>query len=207
MNSLFCRHNRFTADCPICSQGTVLGERASAPRPARPRSPSPARSKAAPGARTVTGPYVSAGPYARDDGTTYEVRLERVPGGVRLASWSQGALERRAPVLAASDLAPLVAAASERSLLAPRDLEALESAVDRRGPDDRPGGEAFGASPGRSGLMRDELRVERADDETIRVARWILRPNAGWELQEAPTMLPATRYAEAISQAAERGVV
>ena len=207
MNSLFCRHNRFTADCPICAKGTVLADRGSAPRPARSPRPGPARSKTPPGARTVTGPYVSAGPYTREDGTTYEVRLERVPGGVRLASWSQGALERSAPVLAASDVPPLIAAASERSLLPPRDLEALERAVVQAGPDGAQGEDAFGASPGRSGLMQDELRVERGDDGMVRVARWILRPNAGWELQEAPTMLPAARYAEALSQASARGVI
>jgi hypothetical protein len=37
MNSLFCRHNRFTAECPICSKGSVLArepvERANPAKP------------------------------------------------------------------------------------------------------------------------------------------------------------------------------
>jgi hypothetical protein len=203
VSTLFCRHNRFTADCPICSKGTVLEQRRPGPAgagkaPARPRE----RSNAA-GARTVAGPYVSAGPYTRD-GAPYDVRFERVPGGVRLAEWAAGALERRAPVLAAADVAPLIDAARERGLVDGRDLEALSRALTA------PRGAAtdgHGASPGRSGLMRDELRIERLDDGMVRVARWVLRPNAGWELQDAPTMLPAARYAEAIEHAVRAGIV
>ena len=200
MSSLFCRHNRFTADCPICSKGTVLEQRrpgpGTAPKPpGRPRERSPAA-----GARTVSGPYVSAGPYR--DG--YEVRLERIPGGVRLAQWSQGALERRAPVLAAADVPLLVHAARERGVLEGRDLDALERALAAPRGDEAAG---YGASPGRSGLMRDELRIEGAQDGMVRVARWVLRPNAGWELQDAPTMLPAARYAEALEGAVRAGVV
>src|SRR5215208_5906713 len=112
MTSLFCRHNRFTADCPICSKGTVLDPERSAARPRTSsgtttrRSPGSARPAApAKGARVVTGPYVTAGPYETDDGgARYEVRLERVPGGVRLASWSLGQLQRGAPVLDAADV-------------------------------------------------------------------------------------------------------
>jgi hypothetical protein len=39
----------------------------------------------------------------------------------------------------------------------------------------------------------------------VRVARWILRPGAGWELQDAPPMLPAARFAEALSAARRAG--
>jgi hypothetical protein len=46
--------------------------------------------------------------------------------------------------------------------------------------------------------MQEELRVERLEDGRVRIGRWILRPGAGWELQEAPVMLPVKRYAEAI---------
>src|SRR5215217_8178815 len=125
MTSLFCRHNRFTADCPICSKGTVLDPERSA---ARPRSSgggsrgSTTRSSSRPaaaakGARVVTGPYVTAGPYESDEGgARYEVRLERVPGGVRLASWSLGQLQRGAPVLARGDLPGLIGQARERAL-------------------------------------------------------------------------------------------
>jgi hypothetical protein len=67
--------------------------------------------------------------------------------------------------------------------------------------------DAHGASPGRTGELRDELRVERLDEETLRIARWIMRPNRGWELQEAPVLLPADRFVAALRSAAERGVL
>ena len=38
---------------------------------------------------------------------------------------------------------------------------------------------AHGASPGRSGELRDELRVERLDGDRLRIARWIMRPEPG----------------------------
>jgi hypothetical protein len=150
---------------------------------------------------------VSAGPYERD-GHTAEVRLERVPGGVRLAEWSAGSLELRAPVLDADDLQPLVAAARASELLPERDVESLERAI--AGPAGGPlpaRDEPFGASAGSAGLMRDELRVERLDDGRLRIARWQFRPSHGWDLQDAPTMLPAKRYAEAIADAARRGLL
>jgi hypothetical protein len=183
----FCRHNRFLADCPICSKGTVLDEG----RPAARRSGSARRGRtAAPkadGARQSRGPFVSAGPY---DGA--ELRLEQVPGGLRLASWRGGQIERAAPVIAAADLPGLLAEAVSSGLLPNGDSVALP-----------PTEGAFGVSAGRSGELRDELRVERLDADRIRVARWIMRPNRGWELQEAPVMLPAKRFLEAL--AASRG--
>lgn len=167
------------------------------------RRPKPA---AQGGVRQVTGPYVSCGPYEADDGGRYEVRLERVPGGVRLGAWAGGALERRAPVLDPADLPRLLATARERALLPPRDLERFEKALTRP-----PGAAAadarYGASPGRAGDMREELRVEALDDGRLRIARWILRPNQGWELQQAPTMLPAQRYGQAIADAIARGLI
>src|SRR5437763_13218810 len=114
MSSLFCRHNRFTAECPICSKGSVLErsqvERATAaPKPAS--APRRARASRQPGretpARTYVGPHVSAGPFTRDS-RVYEVRFEKVPGGLRVAEWRGGALERQAPVLPASALRELV---------------------------------------------------------------------------------------------------
>jgi hypothetical protein len=213
MTSLFCRHNRFTADCPICSKGTILDPNRQAS--SRPRSSGATTRRsggssrpAAPsrGARVVTGPYVSAGPYIPDDSEAprYDVRLERVPGGVRFASWALGQLQRGAPVLAAADVRGMVSAARERSLLPERDLASLESAMAVE-----PAGDPaeFGASPGRSGDMRDELRVESIGDGRLRVARWIMRPNFGWELQDAPVMLPAKRYAEALRAAARGGLI
>jgi hypothetical protein len=197
--SVFCRHNRFTAECPICSKGTVLDPNL---KPSRPRKGStgtrrPAggrRATASAGSATLSrGVFAAAGPY--DDGR--EVRLEKVPGGLRLAAWHAGQLVRGAPVLALRDLPALLAEAAQKDLLAPVGLEGAAPAA--------PGG--YGASPGRSGELRDELRVERLDDDTLRVARWIMRPNRGWELQEAPVMLPPARFAEALEAAATAGAL
>ena len=149
---------------------------------------------------------MSVGPYEREDGGSYEVRLERVPGGVRLAQWSGGRLERRAPELPAADLAALVAAALEGGILPPRDASALAEAM-RAPADGEPAGDGAAASPGRAGDMREELRVERRDGERLRIGRWLLYPSRGWELQDAAPMLPAVRYAEALRGAARLGLV
>jgi hypothetical protein len=196
--SRFCRHNRLTTQCPICSKDTLL-EPTSRPARAPRRSSRPGGAKRA-GAPTASrlsrGPFVSAGPYEGG----YEVRLERVPGGLRLAAWQAGQIARRAPVLAAPDLAPLLSDAAREDLLEPPQPEAAAAAGGPAGDGEH------GASPGRSGELRDELRVERVDGDRVRIARWILRPNAGWELQEAPVMLPAKRFVEALAAAARRGV-
>jgi hypothetical protein len=157
-------------------------------------------------AREFTGPYVATGPYERDDGSHYDVRLERVPGGLRLGQWYGGSLERRAPVLRAADVPALVRAARERSLLEEREQEALERALGAPA-GDAPAAERHGASPGRSGDMREELRVEPEAEGMVRIGRWLFRPNLGWELQEAPVMLPAKRYAEALANAARAGAL
>jgi hypothetical protein len=219
---LFCRHNRYTADCPICSKGTVLDPNRgrSAPRRSSSSGPSPARQAPRPAtphgatgsrvARVTVGPHAAAGPYEHEDGTPYEVRLERVPGGLRLGSWSRGALERRAPVLPGFDLPVLVREAVEREVVAGRDGERLLAALSADGAPaeaDAPLG-ASGTSAGRSGELREELRVERMPDEHVRIARWLFRPGSGeWDLQDAPPMLPAARYAEALGAAVRAGVV
>jgi len=183
----FCRHNRFFADCPICSKGTVLDPKPRQARPSRAARASRGATRAsAPAARPARGPYASAGPY---DGA--EVRLERVPGGLRLAMWRGGRIERTAPVVSPADLPGLLGEAAAKELLPATDLSA--AAV------------AFGASPGRSGELRDELRVEQLEDGQVRIARWILRPNRGWELQEAPVMLPPGRFSEALRAAVGSG--
>jgi hypothetical protein len=191
----FCRHNRFLADCPICSKGTVLEQSQAAPKraPARSAGSRRAASPAASATRSSRGPFVAVG-----SGDGAEIRLERVPGGLRLASWRGGQIERTAPVLAAVDLPGLLGQAAEKELLP------LDGATEAA-PAAEPG--AFGASPGRSGELRDELRVELIDDDRIRVARWVMRPNHGWELQEAPVMLPPKRYSEALAAAARKGVL
>ncbi|HEY1356723.1 MAG TPA: hypothetical protein VGF21_00310 [Thermoleophilaceae bacterium] len=182
--SVFCRHNRFEADCPICSKGTVLDS--SRPAPRRPASRARGARKQPGATPAYKGPHASAGPYTDDEGS-YEVRIEKVPGGLRMASWMAGAIRRTAPVLRAEDLPGLFERAAEAGVVE----AALVGAV--------PTGE--GTSPGRAGDLREELRVEALGDGRVRVARWILRPNRGWELQEAPVMLPASRYAEAFQRA------
>jgi hypothetical protein len=198
VSDLFCRHNRFTADCAICSKGTVLEKHTPS---SAPRARKPAKPKEPPAGKQFRGPYASAGPYDRD-GESVEVRLEKVPGGVRLAEWAGGALRRQAPVLPAADLRALIAQARERELLPGRDLERLEEAAAQE-----PSGDPapWGASRGRTGDLQEELRVEALGEDGVRVARWILRPGAGWELQEAPPMLPAVRFAEALAAAARAG--
>jgi hypothetical protein len=151
----------------------------------------------------VQGPYGLAGPYDEGDGS-YEVRLERVPGGLRLAAWAAGSLQRRAPALATGDLPGLLSSAAERGALHPEEADAMLASL---GGAKQEGGEAFGRSPGRTGELRDELRVECLEGGRVRIARWIARPGRGWELQEAPVMLPAARYAEALASAAERGAL
>ncbi len=211
MNSLFCRHNRFTADCPICSKGTVLDpsrQAASRPRPSRSASSSRGKGVAAtqrPAAR-FTGPYASAGPYEDELGDSYEVRLEKVPGGVRLAEWASGQIRRSAPVLGVADLGTLLLTTRERSVLGDSDAQALIEAAGTHSEGDG-GGKPFGASRGRTGDMQEELRVEPLGDGRVRIGRWILRPGADWELQQAPVMLPAKRYAEAIRAAARDGLL
>lgn len=195
--STFCRHNRFFAECPICSKGTVLDPNRKPerrPRPAPVRRPGAKRPvQAASGVRVSRGEFASAGPY--EDGR--EVRLERVPGGLRLAMWQAGQLAKAAPVLALADLPGMLASAAEQGLVEPAELSTSGD----------PAIGAHGASPGRSGELRDELRVERLDDDRLRIARWIMRPNRGWELQEAPVLLPAARFLGALGSAADRGVL
>ena len=233
MVSLFCRHNRFTADCPICSKGTVLdssgrGESragtsaAPAGRTATKTAPSgrghsrSTRTAAARGERPYRGPYASAGPYERD-GETYEVHLERVPGGLRLAEWTREQLRPSAAVLEARDVGGLVRdAAASGALTAPEHDELARALADvppepppapAVEPPPHAGPSGYGASPGRSGELRDELRVERLEARRLRVARWVLRPGTGWDLLDAPTMLPARRYAEALADAGRRGLL
>jgi hypothetical protein len=197
----FCRHNRFFADCPICTKGTVLdperqGQRRPHPSSGSGSSTGTKRRKAGTAAttRTARGPFASVGPY---DGA--EIRLERVPGGLRLAAWRGGQIDRVAPVVAAKDVPELLVEAAQNEVLASGPaLETPEAPAE-------PG--TFGNSGGRAGELQDELRVERLEDGRVRVARWIMRPNRGWQLQEAPVMLPAERFNQAFESAARRGVL
>ena len=196
MTSLFCRHNRFTADCPICSKDTVLA-RQPAER-AKPAPRSSGRKGARPASATVTRyPHVSVGPVEHE-GRIYEVRLEQVPGGLRLGQWRSGELERRAPVLPASAMRELVEDARGREL--------LKLSLPEPMPDS---GDPIASSPGRAGDMQEELRLERVGEGFVRLARWIFWPGAGvgWELQEAPVMLPEKRYEQVLVDAALKALI
>ena len=197
--SLFCRHNRFISDCPICSKGTVLDPERKAERRPRPGPGGKRRRRAAAPPPSYRGPFATVGPY-EDDESHYEVRLERVPGGLRLAGWTAGSIRRRAPVLALADLEGLVRQAAEREV-----LDAEEAGEALSGSNGGEGG--AGRSPGRAGDLRDELRVERLEGDRVRIGRWVNRPGSGWELQEAPVMLPPARYVEALADAGRRGVL
>jgi hypothetical protein len=193
--SLFCRHNRYTTDCPICSEEALPAQPARR-APAARRGAATARKKSAVEARTVSGRYGAAGPYEDLDVSRYEVRLERVPGGLRLAEWvlGSGELRRRAPVLEAGDLPGLVERAIEEGVVSGADAEKLTAAVAAE--------EGRGVSRGRSGDFWEELRTEPLEAGRLRIGRWIQRPGSGWELQETPVMLPAARFAEAFTGAA-----
>lgn len=201
MNSLFCRHNRFTAECPICSKNSVLAREA--PERAKPLKPSATRSrgagsrKPAAAAMATRYPHVSTEPLERE-GRIYEVRLEKVPGGLRLAEWRNGQIERHAPVLPAGALRGLVDEANGRSITA---IELGEPSATV--------GEGTAASPGQAGDMKEELRLERLDGRLVRLARWMFWPGTGvgWELQEAPVMLPEGRYAAVLADAVAAGLL
>ncbi len=198
MSGLFCRHNRFTADCPICSKGTVLESGRPTPRRSTAGTATPV-AKPRPAGGQFRGPFASVGPFVRENGDRVEVRLERVPGGLRMAEWSNGALQRRAPALGRDDLVDLFRQALERDVLQGSDRRRLEEALPS--PDAAQPLAGAGVSPGRTGDMREELRLEPLDDGQVRVGRWVFRPGSGWQLQDAPTMLPAGRYAEALRAA------
>ena len=183
----FCRHNRFIADCPICSKGTVLDQSQAAPRRSEPSSGrAPLREggrqqRRAPRAASVRLGRSLRRRCARSGSRGCPAACAWPPGG-------GGQIERTAPVLAAQDLPdPARGAAAEGAAGARRRRRRHGSRTAEPG--------ASGVSAGRSGELRDELRVERVDDARVRVARWIMRPNRGWELQEAPVMLPPERFA------------
>jgi len=193
---LFCRHNRYTTDCPICAKDALPAQPARR-APGRSTAPKPRTGSAkAQAARPVSGLYAAAGPYEDLEASRYEVRLEKVPGGLRLAEWplATGELRRRAPVLEAGDLPGLIERAVERGVVSGRDAERLSEAVAAEDGD--------GASRGRTGEFWEELRTEPLEAGRVRVARWIERPGSGWERQETPVMLPAARFAEALRGAA-----
>jgi hypothetical protein len=201
LNSLFCRHNRFTAECPICSKGSVLSRES----PERVKPEKPVSSRPRSGARKPAGftatryPHVSSGPVERD-ARIYEVRLEQVPGGLRLGEWRNGEIERRAPVMRAPVLRELLDEARGRSLVKFDLPDAAETIAQ----------EGMAASPGRAGDMQEELRLEALEEPgLVRIARWVFWPGTGvgWELQEAPVMLPEGRFEAVLGDAASAGLI
>jgi hypothetical protein len=128
----------------------------------------------------------------------YDVRLEQVPGGLRLGQWRSGELERKAPVVPVSSLRELLGEARGRGFV---QFDLPEGMHDS--------GDDFGVSGGRAGDMNEELRVERLGEGFVRIARWIYWPGTGvgWELQDAPVMLPEKRYEQALDDAAVKGVI
>lgn len=116
-----------------------------------------------------------------------------------MAAWRGGQIDRVAPVVDAKDVGELLNEAAENEVLA------SGPALEDPGAVADPG--TFGNSAGRTGELQDELRVERLADGRVRIARWIMRPNRGWQLQEAPVMLPPQRFHQAFESAAKRGVL
>jgi hypothetical protein len=143
-------------------------------------------------------PHVSIAPVEHE-ARIYEVRLEQVPGGLRLGQWRSGELERKAPVVPVSGLRELFDEARGRGLVK---FDLPDSAV----PADSDG---LATSPGRAGDMQEELRLEALGDGFVRVARWIFWPGTGvgWELQDAPVMLPENRYEQVLFEAAAAGLI
>ena len=202
MTSLFCRHNKFTVDCAICSKGTVLSREAPERAKPAPKSPSTrsAGGKRKAGAPVVATryPHVAIGPVEHE-ARIYEVRLEQVPGGLRLGQWHGGELERRAVVMPASSLRELVGEAVGRGY--------VRFDLPEAGP---AGYDDIAVSGGRAGDMQEELRLERVSEPGfVRIARWIFWPGTGvgWELQDAPVMLPEKRYEQVLSDAVAKGLI
>jgi hypothetical protein len=140
---------------------------------------------------------VTVGPVEHD-ARIYEVRLEQVPGGLRLGQWREGELERKATVVPASALRQLFDEARGRGYVKFDLMEGLQ-----------PSGDDIASSGGRAGDMQEDLRIELLGDGFVRVARWIFWPGTGvgWELQDAPVMLPEKRYEQVLSDAAVKGII
>ena len=109
------------------------------------------------------GPYAAAGPVRRGHRGAPRARARRAAAG-RVA----GGADRPEGARAGRVRPPgLLADAADKGL-----VEATAAGDARR----RVAEGGYGASPGRTGEMRDELRVERVGAGRVRIARWILRP-------------------------------
>ena len=176
----FCRHNRFVADCPICSKGTVLDPAQQAPRRRQAPSRSGARRAAKAGGRH--GAHLA--------------RAVRVRGPLRRRGGAAGARARRAAaglVARRSDRAHRPGARAQRPARPARRGGRRGAAAARRrrrhGAAAEPG-RLRRRAPAAPASCATSCASSAVEDDRVRVARWIMRPNRGWELQEAPVMLP-----------------
>ena len=189
--SRFCRHNRLAVECPICSKDAVPDP---APRAARgPRTSSTGSPRRAATVSSSRGPYAAAGPYAGG----IEVRLERVPGGLRLAEWQAGQIARKAPELDAPTFPGCWPRPRTRGSWRPP----------RRGATARPPRAAMAPARAVPGTCARSCAWSAWAPAASASRAGCSGPNAGWQLQEAPVMLPAARFREAIESAAEQGVL
>ena len=122
-----------------------------------------------------------------------------MPGGLRLAAWRGGQIERTAPVLAAADLPALLAEAAAQDLLSLAGVAEPSAAAPSPAPS--------APVPAARASCATSCAWSGSTDGRVRVARWIMRPNRGWELQQAPVMLPPKRFSEALAAAARKGVL
>ena len=188
--------------CPPSAAATVLrrvpdlleGHRARSDAGAA-RRPSPrrarARARGAPRA-LARGPFVSAGPY---DGA--EIRLERVPGGLRLAAGAAGRSSARAGLDAVGRSRP-AGEAVEEGACSPLD------GAGRRRPRSR-GGRLRRQPGGRGAARRTARGAPRGGAESASRAGSCARIAAG-SCRSAGDA-PPTRFTEALAAAARKGVL
>ena len=129
------------------------------------------------------------------------MRLERVPGGLRLAEWQAGPSRAGRPCCARRPRRACWREAASKELVA--DARAL--ADGRRA---ESGDVARMAAPARAARASCATSCGWSVDGEPRADRALgLRPGAGWQLQEAPVMLPPARFEQALAAAAEQGLL
>src|SRR5213592_308095 len=100
MTSLFCRHNRLTANCPICSRELDAELKAKAPpRPARPRARGGGGASGATAGRRSPGVVTRRVARAADDGYRHPLvpGLRATADAEKLAAALTWAAERLEP--------------------------------------------------------------------------------------------------------------
>ena len=117
-----------------------------------------------------------------------------------MAAWRGGQIERLAPVVDAKDVPALIGEAVEKGLLA---------APAARGQTPLANAEAgvFGGARVAPASCRTSF-ASSASTATGCVSRaGSCGPNRGWQLQEAPVLLPSHRFTQALASAAGKGVL